>query len=110
MKTLKFRDYLVPLILSGEKTDTWRINDEKDLSKEDIIEFINKDTMNFFATARILDVRETTLSGLTDEDWEGHEKFSSDEEMYKTYSEYYKFPVNESTILKIVSFELIEKE
>jgi hypothetical protein len=32
MKTLKFYDNLIPLILSGEKTSTWRIFDDKNLS------------------------------------------------------------------------------
>jgi len=38
MKTVKFRDYLVPLVLSGGKTSTWRLFDDKDLSVGDEIE------------------------------------------------------------------------
>jgi hypothetical protein len=38
MKIVKFRDYLVPLVLSGEKTSTWRLFDDKNLSAEDEIE------------------------------------------------------------------------
>jgi hypothetical protein len=40
MKTLKFRDYLVPLILSGSKTATWRLFDDKDLAKGDAIQLL----------------------------------------------------------------------
>lgn len=32
MKVLKFSENLVPLILSGQKTATWRMFDEKDLA------------------------------------------------------------------------------
>ena len=38
MKVLKFREYLVPLVLSGEKDSTWRLFDDKDLSVGDEIE------------------------------------------------------------------------
>lgn len=32
-KTLNFYDNLPELVLSGEKTTTWRINDDKDIKK-----------------------------------------------------------------------------
>ena len=35
MKLVKFRDYLVPLVLSGEKDSTWRLFDDKGLSEGD---------------------------------------------------------------------------
>lgn len=38
MKVIKFRNYLVPLVLSGEKDTTWRLFDDKDLSVGDDIE------------------------------------------------------------------------
>jgi mRNA interferase MazF len=31
MEIVKFRDYLVPFVLSGEKTSTWRLFDYKEL-------------------------------------------------------------------------------
>jgi len=34
MKTLKFSKNLIPSIVSGEKTITWRCLDDKDLKKE----------------------------------------------------------------------------
>jgi hypothetical protein len=51
MKTLKFAANLVPLILSGEKTSTWRLFDDKDLQVGDELEFINKNTNTTFASA-----------------------------------------------------------
>ena len=42
MKTLKFEPELAEKILSGEKTTTWRLWDDKALKAGDSVEFINK--------------------------------------------------------------------
>ena len=89
MKHLKFRTHLSKLILKGEKDVTWRLFDDKDISKGDIVAFLIWDTEEKFAEAEIIDVKEKRFSELKEEDLEGHEKFSSEEEMYKTYSKYY---------------------
>ena len=47
---------------------------------------------------------------LTEEDKQGHEPFSSDEEMYKTYSGYYNIEVTSNTPLKIIKFQLIPRK
>lgn len=44
MKTIKFRDYLVPLVLSGEKNSTWRLFDDKDIQVGDTVQLINWNT------------------------------------------------------------------
>jgi len=44
MKTLKFANNLVSLILSGEKTATWRLFDDKDLTKGDKVLFLDQET------------------------------------------------------------------
>ena len=106
-KTLKFKDELAKAILAGKKNVTWRLFDEKDLQVNDDLMFINKDTQESFARAKILSVREVELGQLTDEDWEGHEKYSSPEEMYKVFQSYYPGEsVDENTIVKIIEFEL----
>lgn len=106
MKTLKFAEPLPSLILSGKKDTTWRINDEKDLEVNDELSlcFINKQQ---FARAKILWIKQTTFERLTNEDLEGHEKFSSLEDMYKTYTKYYKQEVKPNTKLKVIKFELL---
>lgn len=106
MKTLKFADPLVPLVLSGQKTITWRLNDQKDLTVNDTLSCLRLDGSEF-AQAKILWVKTTTFKNLTLEDQEGHEKFSSNQEMLDTYSKYYNQPVNTDTVLKVVKFELI---
>ena len=107
MKRLKFSDNLVESILNGEKCVTWRINDEKNLLVDDIISCCRTDGKEF-ARARITFVKETIFEKLTNDDKEGHEKFSSDEEMYKTYSRYYKMQVVPKTKLKVIVFELLK--
>lgn len=93
MKTLKFRPYLVPLVLDGSKNITWRLFDDKNIQKEDIVNLVNKETGEEFGKVKIARVKETTFGQLTEEDVNGHETFKDDEEMYKTYSTFYKPPL-----------------
>ncbi len=45
---VKFREHLVLKILSGEKTVTWRLFDDKDLQEGDRIELVNWNTGETF--------------------------------------------------------------
>ena len=107
MKTIKFRDYLVPLVQSGKKTSTWRLFDDKDLSVGDEVELINWNTKEPFAKAILTEVREKKLSELEELDFEGHEKFESEEKMYEDYRKYYGDKVTPGTIVKIIKFKLL---
>ena len=107
MKKLKFHPDLIPLVLNGSKTTTWRLFDDKNLQAGDELIFLNSQTKEEFSTAKIVLVNETTFAQLTPEDWAGHEKFSSPEEMYKSYSGYYNCKVDQDSPLKIIKFELI---
>ena len=107
-KQLKFSSELVPLILSGQKTTTWRVFDDKELKTGDIVDFIDRGNLKTFARARIIDVKKKSFSDLNDTDKTGHEPFSSDEEMYRTFSKYYDRPVGPETKVKIIKFTLIK--
>lgn len=107
MKTLKFRPYLIDLILSGKKNVTYRLFDDKDLTVGDELILQNWETLEDFAKARIIETREKRLGDLTEEDLDGHEKFENAGEMYKTYKEYYGDKVRSETMVKIIKFELI---
>lgn len=107
MKTLKFHKDLVPLVLDGSKSSTWRLLDDKNLSDGDEIELREFGEGTLFAKARIVNVAEKKFSELTDDDKSVHESFESDEEMYRTYSQYYDRAVNSDTNLKIIRFELV---
>lgn len=105
MKTLKFAPQLVEKILSGEKVSTWRLYDDKDLTVGDKLQFVNKDTDQTFGTAVIATLCTKTLGSLTEEDWVGHERFSSDDEMYATYRKYYGDKVDANSEVKILTFD-----
>jgi hypothetical protein len=107
MKTLKFYDDLIPLILSGEKTSTWRLFDDKNLSVGDELSFINRTTGEEFAQAKVLSIREKTLGELDDEDYDdGHERYESKEKMLEAWQSYYNDTVTMDTPVKLIKFEL----
>ena len=106
MKTLKFEAILVPLVLSGEKNSTWRLFDDKDLRVGDGLALVNKDTRERFAEATIISMREKKLGELQDTDWEGHERYESEEKMYEAYRGYYGDRVTPDSVVKIIKFKL----
>lgn len=107
MKSLKFKPHLVQQILDGSKRSTWRLFDDKDLTVGDELTFINSETGEEFGKAKITDVKEKTLGTVTDEDYNGHEKYATEEEMYEHYRNYYGDKVGPDTPLKIIKFEVI---
>jgi hypothetical protein len=106
-KTLKFAKHLVPLVQSGEKTTTWRLFDDKDLTAGNTVDFLEADSKQKFATARLLQVTEKMFSELDEADWAGHEKFASDQAMYYSYTMMYNKPVTPGTLVKIIKFKLL---
>lgn len=109
MKTIKFRPALAKLIIEGKKTTTWRLFDDKNLQVGDVVEMMNWETKEVFGRAVITEVDEKPIKDLSDKDWEGHERFSSDAEMYAKYREYYpNHEVGPDTMVKILHFVRIE--
>lgn len=106
-KQLKFSPTLVPLILTGEKTVTWRLWDDKDLKIADIVDFIEDGSLKKFAQGKLISVTEKRMGNLNEKDKAGHENFGNDDQVYTTYSRYYGRSVDASTLVKIVTFRLI---
>lgn len=104
MKTLKFTPELCDLIISGKKTATWRLFDDKDLQEGDDFQFVNSVTGKVFGNGSILKLKITTLGQLEEGDWLGHETFVSEAQMYDTYKSYYGSEVGPTSELKIVHF------
>ncbi len=104
MKTLNFRQNLSELIRKGEKTTTWRLFDDKDLTTGDMVVFAVWETKQPFAEATLTSVREVEFGKLAEKDWEGHERFASEKEMYDKYSLYYNTDVGPETKVKIINF------
>lgn len=111
MKTLKFDHELAKLILEGQKTSTWRLYDDKDLSVGDDIKIIDKvkdanaDSWKVIGQAKVVQVTEKRLGDVTPEDMAGHEAFASKAEMLAIYKGYYGERVSFETPVKIVYFE-----
>lgn len=106
MKTLKFRADLVEKILKGEKTITWRIFDDEDLTEGDEVAFINLETKEEFATAVLTSVRVEKLGELAGKDFDdGSERYENPEDVLAHYREYYGDKVGWDTELKIVRFK-----
>ncbi len=108
IKTLKFRYRLVEDILSGRKTVTWRLFDDKNLKVGDKVELLYWETKEKFANAEIMNIREKKLMEIEKKDFKGHEKYKSKKEMLKTYGKYYGDKVNLNTIVKIIEFKLLK--
>lgn len=108
MKQLGFVKELIPLVLSGQKYISWRVNDDKDLSANDTIQLVEMITREPFAKAKIISVKNTTFGKLTPDDRDGHEKFTSEKEMLDTYSGYYGQKITADTPLKVIKFKLIQ--
>tara|TARA_Y100000310_G_scaffold287335_2_gene312146 strand:- start:1312 stop:1680 length:369 start_codon:yes stop_codon:yes gene_type:complete len=105
MKKLRFSEPLPGMVLSGEKNTTWRIDDEKKITVNNELSLC-KTNNEEFGIGKVQWIKMTTFGNLTKEDLEGHEKFSSSEEMYKTYSSYYNIEVKPETVVKIIKFKL----
>lgn len=106
MKTLRFAENLIPLILSGEKTSTWRLFDDKNLQIGDNLKFTHNSGEEF-AQAKIIGIREKSFKEIEDNDFIGHEKFKSYEQMIETYKLYYGDSINDDTIVKMIDFKVI---
>ena len=70
MKTLKFKDYLVPKVIDSSKVITWRLFDDKNLQVGDELLFVNSNSDKEFAKAEIVGVREKKLSEIVESDFE----------------------------------------
>ncbi len=110
MKTLKFDDSLASRILSGTKTTTWRMFDEKDLKTGDTVQLVNSDSGMVFGIARITDIFKKQFGDITANDFTGHESYKTVDEMYDTYRGYYGDRINRDTEVKIIHLELVLDE
>jgi len=108
VKTLKFAPHLVAPILSGEKTGTWRMFDDKDLSVGDELLLVGKADGKKFARARITAVTEKKLGEVAESDYTDHERYKSTEEMLGNFRGYYGDKVTLDTLFKVVRFELLK--
>jgi ribonuclease HI len=110
MKTLKFDHKFAQQILNREKTSTWRLFDDKDLSVNDDIKVVDKvdpsnsDTWRVIGVAKVTEILEKKLCDVTPEDMKGHEVFSGQDKMLAHYRGYYGDRVTLDDPVKIIFF------
>jgi ribonuclease HI len=110
MKSLKLDHELAELVMKGEKTSTWRLFDDKDLSVNDDVKLIDKvdparpESWKAIGIAHINSVIQKRLGDIEAADFEGHEPFTSKQEMVETYRKYYGSDVDFDTVVKIIRF------
>lgn len=105
--SLKFTPKLTEMVVSGEKTSTFRL-DQKNLAIDDIAEFLTREgsTVTPFGYARITQIRQMKLGDIPN-DFEGHEAFDSDEQKLAKYREYYGDKVTLDSEITIYNFEYL---
>lgn len=108
VKTIKFKPHLIELILSGKKTTTWRLFDDKGLQAGDEVDIMDSDTKQVVAHAILTEVRKKPLGTVDDADYAGHEKYESQEVMLEHFRSYYGNAVSPDTEVKIIDFVLVQ--
>ena len=107
IKHIRFSDHLIKLVLSGSKDTTWRRYDDKwKITVGDQLSLCDKNQKEF-AKANVIWVKYTTFGKLTKEDKEGHENFSSNEDMCQTYSKYFNIVIGLKSKLKVIKYKLL---
>lgn len=110
MKSLKLEHELAQAVVAGTKTNTWRINDDKNLSVNDELELIDKvdpampESWRSIGRAKITQITEKRLGDIADTEIDGHELYESREAMYETFKRYYGPDIGDDTPVKIVGF------
>lgn len=64
LKVIKFRDNLAKLILAGKKKSTWRLFDDKNLTEGEVVNFVNWNTGEIFAKAKLFKIWEKKMKEL----------------------------------------------
>ncbi|GAC1387736.1 MAG: hypothetical protein NVS1B7_2870 [Candidatus Saccharimonadales bacterium] len=105
MKALKFNANAIPFIITGTKRTTWRLLDDKNLSVDDEVEFINSATGEAFGLARLTQI---TIKRLADVDLvsdETEEAYSTLEQMIQSFRHYYGSSISLGSHIKIIQFD-----
>ena len=105
MKKLYFAPPFPQELFNGEKFKTFRLNPLDEYCEGDLISFCYPDDIEF-AQARVKKVLGNKRFGdFINEDWRGYEKFSSEEERNRIYSNWNRIEVNDDTLMGILIYE-----
>ena|SRR6185503_4167623 len=100
-KTLGFKPHFIEAIIKKDKIVTTRLFDEKNLSVGDVVDLLNSENKEKFATSKITKVWETSFEDLVKDakDVQG---------MYDQYKDYYNREIKPEDKVKWIEFELIK--
>lgn len=107
---MKLDHELAQAVIRGDKTSTWRLFDDKDLSVNDEVRLIDKvdpehpETWRVIGTGMIHRVIQKRLGDTTAEDTERHHPYASTDEMLAEYRQFYGNDVTSATTVKIIHF------
>lgn len=110
MKQLKFEHQFAADIKAGNKTATFRVNDDKDVKPGDVVELVDKVSHDYPTTweipgeLEITEVSQVSIGNLTNEHMLRAETFDSVDEMIQTFRRFYGEHVNEDTLVSVLSF------
>lgn len=105
--SIGFASDLVPLIINGFKTLTYRLGDKYDfLNIDDEIMVKDSQTGRLFAKVKIIDKSRTLFKKLPI-DRKGHEAYSSKEEQKKVFEKYYNKNVGDDDKVLVLGFQVI---
>ena len=104
LKTVKFAHDLVEDILSGKKSTTIRLFDDKNLSVGDTVMLLDKESASRLGLADIVSAIKKPLSEIIDSDLCDHAKYNSQQEMLSDFRRYYGEEVTLETLVKIIGF------
>lgn len=103
---LGFAENLVPKVLDGTKTLTYRLGDKYDfLNVGDVFLIENSATKQAFAEV-VLTLKEKTTFADLPIDRVGHETYSSKEEQRRVFEGFYKRPVADDEPVLILGFQV----
>lgn len=110
MKSLKLNHEFAQQVLSGQRTSTWRINDDKDLHvNEDVqlvdkVDLLNPSSWRPIGVARITTILEKQLGKVTQHDIAPGEQLKPLKALIDEFRGYYGHQVNAETPVKIITF------
>jgi len=101
-KTLKFKGHFVEAILNHDKITTTRLDDNKDLSVGDMVDFVNSETNERFAAGKITGIKIITFAEMV-------EDAKDKQGMYDQYKFYYNREIAPKDQVKVIDLQIIEK-
>jgi len=104
IKKLYFGPPYPRILFTGDKNKTFRVSSGDRYNVDDDISLCCADGREF-AKATVSRKTRKTFAELEERDWEGHERFSSERDMYMTYSNWERSPVTPETSLDIIEYK-----